>query len=108
VKAWIDAVRGRSGFAGTKNWYSLGLRTNARNGRWTVWHTGTLGWRGTDADRRPIAAYINSLASRDPSGTGVFVAVTPHRGDKDMRRKVANLHREMNRIVAAQQKARAP
>ena len=51
-------------------------------------HTGTLGWQGRDARGRPIAAVINSLASRNPLGTGIFIAATPRPGVTDMRSKV--------------------
>jgi CubicO group peptidase (beta-lactamase class C family) len=101
VKAWIDAVRGRWGKAEAE-WYSLGVRTSAREGRWSVHHTGTLGWAGRDGQGRPIAAVINSLASRTPSGTGIFIAVRPRPGITDMRSKVFELHKEIVQIAAAQ------
>jgi hypothetical protein len=53
-----------------------------------VHQTGTLGWQGRDAQGRPIAAVINSLASRNPLGTGIFIAATPRPGVTDMRSKV--------------------
>jgi hypothetical protein len=104
VKAWIDAVRRRWGANNEAEWYSLGVRTSAREGRWTVRHTGTLGWHAQDGQGQSIAAVINSLASRDPSGTGIFIAVTPKSGDAGMRSKVFDLHREIARTAAAQRR----
>jgi len=101
VKEWIDAVRGRWGKIETE-WYSLGVRTSAREGRWSVNHTGTLGSAGRDGQGRPIAAVINSFASHTPSGTGIFIAVRPRPGVTDMRSKVFDLHREIAQIAAAQ------
>jgi CubicO group peptidase (beta-lactamase class C family) len=101
VKAWIDAVHGRWGQMQTE-WYSLGVRTSAREGRWSVQHTGTLGSAGRDEHGQPIAAFINSLASRTPSGTGIFIAVRPRPGVTDMRSKVFDLHKQIARIAAAQ------
>jgi CubicO group peptidase (beta-lactamase class C family) len=101
VKAWIDAVRGRWGKMGTE-WYSLGVRTSAREGRWSVNHTGRLGLAGRDGQGRPIAAVINSFASHTPAGAGIFIAVRPRPGTTDMRSKVFDLHREIARIAAAQ------
>jgi CubicO group peptidase (beta-lactamase class C family) len=104
VKAWIDEVRGRWGARNEIEWYSLGVRTSAREGRWSVHHTGTLGSTGRDAHGQPIAAIINSLASRDPSGTGIFIAAKPRPGVTDMRAKVFDLHKEIARIAAAEPK----
>jgi hypothetical protein len=53
VKAWIDAVRGRAGTGNSTEWYSRGVLTSAREGRWSVHHTETLGWQGRDAQGRP-------------------------------------------------------
>ena len=100
VNAWIDSVGGRWGKIEIE-WYSLGVRTSAREGRWSVHHTGTLASAGRDGQGRPIAAIINSLASRTPSGTGIFIAVRPRPGTTDMRSKVFNLHKEIARIAAA-------
>src|SRR5262249_7279374 len=75
VKAWIDAVHKRWGAGNEAEWYSLGVRTSAAKGRWSVHHTGTLGSAGRDGQGKPIAAYINSMASRTPQGTGIFIAV---------------------------------
>jgi CubicO group peptidase (beta-lactamase class C family) len=108
VKAWIDAVRGRASTGNGVEWYSLGVLTSARDGRWSVHHTGTLGWRGRDAQGRPIAAVINSLASRNPFGTGIVIAATPRPGVTDMRRKVFDLHGEIARIAAAERNVRRP
>ena len=102
VQSWIDAVRERWGSRNEADWYSLGVRTSAREGRWSVHHTGTLGSAGRDAQGKPIAAIINSIASRTPSGTGIFIAVRPRPGSTDMRSKVYDLHKEIARIAAAQ------
>ena len=64
-------------------------------------HTGTLGSVGHDARGRPIAAYVNSMASRTPSGAAIFIAVRLKPGFTKMRSKVFNLHREIARIAAA-------
>jgi CubicO group peptidase (beta-lactamase class C family) len=101
VKAWIDAVRGRWGANGESDWYSLGVRTSARDGGWSVHHTGTLGWHAHNAQGQPIDAVINGLASRDPSGTGIFIAATPRPGDTSMRNKVYDLQKKIARIAAA-------
>ena len=108
VKAWIDAVHGRGGTSNSTEWYSLGVFTSAREGHWSVHHTGTLGWHGRDAQGRPIAAVINSLASRNPLGTGIFIAATPRPGVTDMRSKVFALHTEIARIAAAERNIRRP
>ncbi len=100
AKIWIDAVRGRWGKMETE-WYSLGVRTSAREGRWSVHHTGTLASAGRDGQGRPIAAVINSLASRTPSGTGIFIAVRPRPGATDMRSRVLDLHKEIAKIATA-------
>jgi CubicO group peptidase (beta-lactamase class C family) len=102
VTAWIDAVRGRWGKGSETEWYSLGVRTSVPEGRWSVNHTGTLGWTGRDGRGKPIAAAINSFASRNPSGTGIFIAARPRPGVTDMRAKVFDLHREIARISGAQ------
>jgi CubicO group peptidase (beta-lactamase class C family) len=101
VKAWIDAVPGRWRKTETE-WYSLGVRTSAREGRWSVRHSGTLASAGSDEQGRPIAAVINSLASRTPSGTGIFIAVRPRPGAGDMGAEVFGLHKEIAQIAAAQ------
>jgi CubicO group peptidase (beta-lactamase class C family) len=103
VKSWINSVRDRWGASTETEWYSLGVRTSAAQGGWSVRHTGTLGWYGRDANGKPIAAVINSLASRNASGTGIFIAVAPHRGVTDMRGKVFELHRAITRIATAPQ-----
>jgi len=100
VKAWIDAVPGRWRKTETE-WYSLGVRTSAREGRWSVRHSGTLASAGRDEQGRPIAAVINSLASRTPSGTGIFIAVRPRPGAGDMGAEVFRLHKEIAQIAAA-------
>jgi CubicO group peptidase (beta-lactamase class C family) len=100
VKAWIDAVRKHWSAGNETEWYSLGVRTSAQEGRWSVHHTGTLGWHGHNAHGQPISAVINSLASRNPSGTGIFIAVRPWSGVTDMRSKVFDLHKEIARIAA--------
>jgi CubicO group peptidase (beta-lactamase class C family) len=102
VKDWIDAVRSRWGADNDGQWYSLGVRTSAREGRWAVRHAGTLGWHARNGQGQSIAAVINSLASRDSSGTGIFVVATPRTGDAGIRSKVLDLHREIARSAAAQ------
>jgi CubicO group peptidase (beta-lactamase class C family) len=100
VKAWIDA-RGRAGRTETE-WYSLGVFTSARDGRWSVRHGGVLASTGRDSQGRPVAAVINSRASRTPSGDGIFIAVTPRPSAHGMDGRVFDLHREIARITAAQ------
>jgi CubicO group peptidase (beta-lactamase class C family) len=104
VKSWIDSAHSRWGGGNEDEWYSLGVRTSAREGRWSVHHTGTLGWTGSDAQGKPIAAIINSIASRTPSGIGIFIAVRRRPGvtSTDTRSKVFDLHREISRIATAQ------
>jgi CubicO group peptidase (beta-lactamase class C family) len=104
VKSWIDSVHGRWGGGNEADWYSLGVRTSAREGRWSVEHTGTLRSSGRNAEGRPIDAIINSIASRTPSGTGIFIAVRPRPGlaTNDTRSKVFELRKEIARIAAAQ------
>jgi CubicO group peptidase (beta-lactamase class C family) len=101
VKAWIDAARPRGGRTETE-WYSLGVFTSARDGRWSVRHGGLLQSAGRDGQGRPTAAFINSRASRTPSGTGIFIAVRPRPGTPGMDAKVFDLHREIARIATAQ------
>jgi len=101
VKAWIDAVHPRGGRPEAE-WYSLGVFTSARDGRWSVRHGGLLGSAGRDGQGRPVAAFINSRASRTSSGTGIFIAVRPRPGAPGMDGKVFELHREIARIAAAQ------
>jgi hypothetical protein len=48
-----------------------------------------------------LLTYINSTASRTPSGTAIFIAVRPKPGFTKMRSKVFDLHREIARIAAA-------
>ncbi len=102
VKSWIDAVRGHWGQTTNEWWYSLGVRTSAREGRWAVRHSGLLASTGLDGQGRPVAAVINSLASRTPSGTGIFIAVRPQSGARGMDDKILGLNREIARIAAAQ------
>jgi CubicO group peptidase (beta-lactamase class C family) len=103
VKSWIDAVRGRWGRTPNEWWYSLGVRTSAREGRWAVRHSGLLQSVGHDGQGRPVTAVINSLASRTPSGTGIFIAIRPQPGARGMDGKISDLHKEIARIAAAQQ-----
>jgi len=86
--------------------YSLGVRTSAREGRGRSSTPETLAQPAATRKGRPIAAIINSMASRTPSGTGIFIAVRPRPGVTDMRSKVLDLHKEIARI-AAQRGARA-
>jgi CubicO group peptidase (beta-lactamase class C family) len=106
VKSWIDAARGRRGQtpnqAPNEWWYSLGVFTSARDGRWSVRHGGLLQSTGHDGQGRPVAAFINSRASRTPSGTGIFIAVRPQPGARGVDDRVLDLHREIARIAAAQ------
>jgi CubicO group peptidase (beta-lactamase class C family) len=97
VKSWIDAVHGRWG----REWYSLGVFTSAREGRWSVRHSGSLSSAGRDGQGRPVAAFINSTASRTSSGAGIFIAVRPRPG-APMDDRVFVLHKEIARIAAAQ------
>jgi CubicO group peptidase (beta-lactamase class C family) len=101
VKSWIDSVHSRWGGGNEDEWYSLGVRTSAREGRWSVHHTGTLGWTGSDARGKPIAAIINGIASRTSSGTGIFIAVRrrPDVTSTDTRSEVFDLHREISQIA---------
>jgi CubicO group peptidase (beta-lactamase class C family) len=101
VTSWIDAVHGRWGQTSIE-WYSLGIRTSAREGRWSVRHSGALSSVGRDGQGRPVAAFINSIASRTPSGTGIFIAVRPRPGAPGTDDRVFDLHREIARIAAAQ------
>jgi CubicO group peptidase (beta-lactamase class C family) len=101
VKSWIDAARPRWGGTETE-WYSLGVFTSAREGRWSVRHGGTLASAGRDAQGRAVAAFINSRASRTASGVGIFIAARPRPGAPGMDGKVFDLHREIARIAAAQ------
>jgi CubicO group peptidase (beta-lactamase class C family) len=101
VKSWIDAAHGRWGQT-TAEWYSLGVRTSAREGRWSVHHSGALSSAGRDGQGRPVAAFINSIASRTPSGAGIFIAVRPRPGNRGMDDQVFDLHKAIARITAAQ------
>ncbi len=100
VKSWIDTVHERWGQT-TIEWYSLGVRTSAREGRWSVRHSGALSSAGRDGQGRPVAAFISSIASRTSSGTGIFIAVRPRPG-VPMDDRVFELHKEIARIAAAQ------
>ncbi len=97
VKSWIDGAHGRWGQ--TEWWYSLGVRTSAREGRWSVRHSGALSSAGRDEQGRPVAAFINSIASRTPSGTGIFIAVRPQPGARGTDDRVFDLYKEIARIA---------
>jgi CubicO group peptidase (beta-lactamase class C family) len=99
VKSWIDAARGRRDRTEAE-WYSLGVFTSARDGRWSVRHGGLLQSAGLDGQGRPVAAFINSRASRTASGIGIFIAVRPQPGARGMDDRVFDLHREIARIAA--------
>jgi CubicO group peptidase (beta-lactamase class C family) len=101
VKSWINALHGRWGQT-TIEWYSLGVRTSAHGGRWSVRHGGTLASVGRDGQGRPIAAVINSVASRTSTGTGIFIAVRPRPGAANTDARVFDLHKEIARIAAAE------
>ena len=102
-------MRGRSGAKDGPEWYSLGVFTSSRDGRWSVHHRGELSWRGRDANGRSIAAIIGASAGRSADGIGVLVTATP-RADgvkaAETQHQATELRKEIARIAAAQRHQR--
>ncbi len=77
AKTWIDRAQTRWDPRNKGAWYSLGVRTHARAGRWHVGHGGGLNSFGKDAAGRRTAAVIESYGYRMADGTAAFLAMTP-------------------------------
>jgi CubicO group peptidase (beta-lactamase class C family) len=77
VKDWIAAVEKKQAPKDDELFEGLGLWMSIHPGGWRVLHSGILNFHGKDPDGRPTAAVIHSHASREPTGVGTFLAMTP-------------------------------
>ena len=99
AKAWIDRAQTRWTPTNRRRWYSLGVNTWARNGRWTVSHGGLMNARGKSARGADTIGQIVSHAFRAANGTGVFMV---REWSEDARESLDNLRQavgEAHRLV---------